>query len=208
MNALNTGQMPVSLKRFAQLVAVAVGFALIGTGGALAVTCPNTPGSNDQEFTLTPSSGTATCLTSGTNNLNPGVGTAGTGLLAGYTVLDTTSTNSPLTYTGVGQNSGTYTLQSGIWSSFSSLVLALVSYIPGGEDQQNVNPDWYAFVLPSSSTSGSWSLAGAGINTLDRAILYGVAAVPLPAGIVLLGGGLGMLAMLGRRRRGSKFAAA
>ncbi|MGV3490707.1 MAG: hypothetical protein ACO1OG_05225 [Devosia sp.] len=197
------------LKQFIQLAAVAFGMALAGTSTAQAVTCPSARQPGVQQFTVSSVANVGDCIASGTGNLNPAIGSAGTGPLAAYVVIDTTSEDymgsepEPLSVTGINWISGEYTLLESLWSDFSSLVLVLLSVETGA------SPDWVAFLLPSGNTSGDWFIDGVRTPqvpvdfTLDRAILYGtpIASVPVPAGIVLLGGGLAMLGLLGRRRR-------
>lgn len=64
------------------------------------------------------------------------------------------------------------------------------AHLPLGEGTYTLNTNGY---------NGSFTEPG--YRTADYAFTINVAAVPLPAGVVLLAGGLGLLALAGRRRQ-------
>ncbi len=141
----------------------------------------------------------ASCLTSGTGNLNG----SGDGVNAlGYTTLDKSDDNTTgtlegaLTITGSGGLSGTFTISAAA-AGFGPLVIAFKS----GEGV--LDPDWAAFLLPAGVLSGSWSISGA--QALSHANLYGggdgpppPTQTPEPMSAVLLGSGLLVTRLLKR----------
>jgi hypothetical protein len=173
------------------------------SGGAGAATCPGTPSVGDRVFTLN-TSPDATCLDYGAQNLN---GNNDVINQQGFVTID----KSDDTNTGVLNGALTLTMAadklSGSFSisapGYSDLVLAFKSGVA------QADPDWVAFLLPVGIFSGTWAISGQ--QGFSHANLYGVAAtstVPLPAGLPLLIGGLGLLGFLGWRRQSSPTALA
>ena len=170
---------------FAAFVGVSVNSA-----SAVTVSCPGTVITTDREFSLSTSSA-STCLATGTGNIN---GNGDTINNLGYVTIDKSDNTTlyvgvdgELTISGTGGLSGSFSFTP--VAGYSNYVLALKS----GEGQ--IDPDWAAFLLPAGVTSGDWAIT-AGSQTLSHANLYAqISAIPLPAGIWLLGtvvaGGLG-----------------
>jgi hypothetical protein len=192
---------------------VALGFVAAATGGASAVPC-GAPTS----FTVTSNSaGTIQCgidenspgvqpdNVNGANKHPVGMTIPTTGLNNSADGINNVSENvgdSPLgTYVGLmlkvdvlTSHTGKYYITPPAGSLFTSLILVIV----GGGGQND--PRWASFILPTDTTEGTWSIGGQ--NGFSHAVLYGmVAAVPVPAGIALGAAGLGMLGLLGWRRK-------
>lgn len=172
---------------FAGLIAVA---AVLGsTGAASAVTCPST----SSAAPITISTPGATCGAAGNGTIN-----SNDPAFSAYTFIDMTgnttgAVDGALTIT-TGLFNGTFSIAS--LPGFSSFVLVL------GAATASPKPDWVSFLLPGSVTNNTWSIDN-GSERLQRALLYGVAAVPLPAGLALLGSALAGLGLLGWQRRKS-----
>jgi hypothetical protein len=178
------------------LVAATLVLGAASSAQAVVVFCPGTGTATDREFSLD-TVVAATCLTSGTGNLN-GSGDAINAL--GYTTLDksddgtTGSLEGALVITGSGGLSGTFTISPAA-AAFGPLVIAFKS----GEGQ--LDPDWAAFLLPAGVLSGSWSISGQ--QALSHANLYGgdeppPTQTPEPMSAVLLGSGLLVTRLLKR----------
>ena len=189
---------------FAAIAVMVAGAALVPAtaDAAVMISCPGTPANTDREFTLT--TGTpATCLGFGNGNIN-GNGDAINDW--GYLTLDKSDNNSTgaldgaLTITGSGSTGGTFSILPSVLGSYSDLVIAFKS------GAGNLNPDWAAFLLPTSGLNGTWSISDQ--QSLSHAILYGKLGsgtgggketVPEPASIALFG--LAALAAGHRMRR-------
>jgi len=179
------------------LVAATLVLGAANSAQAVVVFCPGTGTVTDREFALD-TVVAATCLTSGTGNIN-GNGDALNGL--GYTTLDKSDDNTSgvldgaLSITGGGGLSGTFTISAAA-AGFGPLVIAFKS----GEGV--LDPDWAAFLLPAGVLSGSWSISGA--QGLSHANLYGgdepppPTQTPEPMSAVLLGSGLLVTRLLKR----------
>lgn len=188
--------------------------AVWSAGGAQAATvyCPNGP------------SGSLSVPTSGryvqvTNAANPGACYYQDGNLtnaqiaaAGYTLLDKNGTEGTrvgsLLGSGFpgGSTSGTWTLTSNLWTSFSKLFLAF--HFGNGSG----SPDSFIVELESGKLSGNWALgaiAPAGLNGLSNYyLLTGPGLPPPPPGTVSAPATLALVAvallgmgLVGRRRR-------
>lgn len=167
------------------------------------VDCPGTAASTDREFRLK-TAVASTCVGWGNGALNAGV--AGLDPLLsllgpGYALIDRTDSGAPLlTFTNVGQRSGSWTLllpAAPVGFSWGALVIGMQSEVAA------FNPDWAGFGLAPSVAGGWWSIAN-GSQNLVYAGLYGEllpSAVPLPAAGLVLAGGLAALGALRRRRR-------
>jgi hypothetical protein len=181
----------------AALVAATLVLGAANSAQAVVVFCPGTGTATDREFALD-TAVAATCLTSGTGNIN-GSGDAINAL--GYTTLDKSDDNTTgslegaLVITGGGGLSGTFTISPAA-AAFGPLVIAFKS----GEGQ--LDPDWAAFLLPAGVLSGSWSISGQ--QALSHANLYGgddsppPTQTPEPMSAVLLGSGLLVTRLLKR----------
>ncbi len=182
------------------LVAATLVLGAANSAQAVVVFCPGTGSATDREFSLD-TAVAATCLTSGTGNIN-GNGDALNAL--GYTTLDKSDDNTSgvldgaLSITGSGGLSGTFAISAAA-AGFGPLVIAFKS----GEGQ--LDPDWAAFLLPAGVLSGSWVISGA--QTLSHANLYGSGdgevpppptQTPEPMSAVLLGSGLLVTRLLKR----------
>ena len=138
------------------LVAATLVLGAANSAQAVVVFCPGTGSATDREFSLD-TAVAATCLTSGTGNIN-GNGDALNAL--GYTTLDKSDDNTSgvldgaLSITGSGGLSGTFAISAAA-AGFGPLVIAFKS----GEGQ--LDPDWAAFLLPAGVLSGSWAISGA-----------------------------------------------
>ena len=184
----------------AALVAATLVLGAANSAQAVVVFCPGTGTATDREFALD-TAVAATCLASGTGNIN-GNGDALNSL--GYSTLDKSDDNTTgasqgaLSITGSGGLSGTFTILPAA-AAFGPLVIAFKS----GEGQ--LDPDWAAFLLPAGVLSGSWSISGQ--QSLSHANLYGggdgevpppPTRTPEPMSAVLLGSGLLVTRLLKR----------
>lgn len=102
--------------------------------------------------------------------------------------------------TGNTANAGSFILNSTAWDTYDHIAIGL-------KVGNNLNPDWAIFELAEYARSGSWSTTpkqGGGLShymvytKMDDGIDY-PAAVPLPSGLWLFGGGL--LSLLGAIRK-------
>lgn len=180
-------------------VVAALGIMMASVGGASAVSC----GTSSVTFSATANVG-ITCGDYGNgNDINGGggddpglpglAGFGGAGIITGFPA------DGALTLTGVGTTSGTWSVTAPVGFVFSSLVIALQGAVP------QTNPDWAWFNLAAgtlSSLTGNWSITSDNGKTLERAYIYGaLAAVPVPAGIALGATALGLLGLMGWRRK-------
>lgn len=124
---------------------------------------------------------------------------------AGWTVTVDGSRNGATTnlfsiLTGNTASAGSFSLNSAAWDTYDHIAIGL-------KVGNNLNPDWAIFELAKYAQSGSWSTMpkqGGGLShyvvytKMDDGIDY-PAAVPLPSGLWLFGGGL--LSLLGATRQ-------
>jgi hypothetical protein len=163
------------------------------------VYCPGTPEGTDREFgvEVITAAGTADCFDFGTGNIG-----GSDSDFAGYTYLDKDDDAAAVaipedwfTITGMGTTSGTFTISSAIWQTYSSLIILFKS----GEGL--LDPDWAALVLTPEVLTANWSISGN--QALSHAILYGggtPTVVPEPASMLLFGTGLIGVARTARKR--------
>jgi hypothetical protein len=187
-----------AILKLAALAMVALFFVASSVGGANAATC-GTP----VVFTATANVG-ITCGGYGNGNDINGIGgdEPASPTLAGY-VDSGFLADGALSLTGLGATSGTWSITAPLGFGFSSLVIAFQGEVA------MTNPDWAWFSLATGALSGTWSIASTNGKTLDRAYIYGqkvavdprTGAVPVPGGIVLGATGLGVLGLIGQRRK-------
>jgi hypothetical protein len=131
----------------------------------------------------------SSCLTTGNGNVLDGSSDPVNDL--GYLTLDATHTLIPLvvplTFTGVGATSGSFSFTAD--PLYEHYVLGFQAFTAAP------NPDYFAFALADLIVSGTWLLSS-GDNTITRAILYGqlaqneITPVPLPGAVLLFGSAL------------------
>jgi hypothetical protein len=167
------------------VVAAAVMFG--SSAFAATVSCPNSVVTTDREFGLTTDPVAASCLASGSGNIN---GNNDFINQLGYVSIDKTGNDDAfvgvdgeITITG-NSNSGHFTLA--LPAGYQNFVLVLKS----GNGQ--LDPDWVAFLLAPGTTEGDWTISDQG---LSHAILYGqlstenekVSENPIPGALWLFG---------------------
>ena len=169
--------------------------------------CPGTSDTGDREFTLVANSelaplgdATVTCFDFGTGNLNDDEFSDPPWVLLDKDNDSAGICESCLTVTGISATFGTFTISSGAWASYPTLLIGFKT----GEGQ--LDPDWAAFKLTGGITGGNWSVSGQ--QALSHANLWGsdeggttIQEVPEPTTLFLLGTGLVGTARLARRRR-------
>jgi hypothetical protein len=126
-------------------------------------------------------------------------------VLAGWTVIDKDPDAFPndawFSVTGLGANSGTFTIDPLAWSAWGDLAIGFV--VGAGQ----IDPKWAVFGLPLFETSGFWENVPQQGANLSHALLYGkgegrgIQEVPEPATLLLLGSGLTIAARRKRAKR-------
>jgi hypothetical protein len=166
------------------------------------VSCPGSATTTDREFTidvtfeLPPSDATVTCYDYDTGNL------ADDQFGPSWVLIDKEDDPEFLgdceacfTITGLGETSGTFTILSTVWDTYSEVLLGFKV----GEGQ--LDPDWAVFLLTGGVTEGEWLVTGQ--QSLSHADLWGggeATEVPEPATLFLVGAGILGTTWKARRR--------
>lgn len=192
-------------------------FASAGVGKTVSTVCPISSSSSATFATLSTGFTGVSCLATGTGGLrnnvhsnkpDPVLTYVNTNIGSGFQVIGSTGGNSNvLSLTGTNSKSGTwsYVLPAAPKGySWTNLVLAFEAKT-SGRGPNVVRPDWAAFLLPTTATSGSWSF-GYSDQRLSTANLYArlvatPTTVPVPAAGVLLAAAVGGMGLLRRRRK-------
>jgi hypothetical protein len=144
---------------------------LYSEAAAISVNCPDSASTTDREFTLTTDPDGATCLAygNGANELN--ANEFDVMLAAGWTLIDKDEASLLLdnwfSVTGMGANSGTFTIDPAAWGEFGELAIGFV--VGAGQTL----PKWAVFGLPEFETEGLWSNSPQQGANLSHANLYG-----------------------------------
>ena len=170
-------------------------------------TCPDASATAGRQFSITPLPGAA-CLASGDGNIGNGSNDLFLAGRTGYTLIESDERNNStgaLFLTGIGAASGTFQIDSSLYSRYADLAL-------GFKSGANVSPEYAVFSLTSGITTGAWMISR---NSLSHAVLYGhvgtpttpttppSANVPAPGMLALVGIGLVGLGGSLRSRQGA-----
>lgn len=171
-----------------------------GATSAMAATCSVAP---DRVFTLDVAG--ASCVGFGYGNIQ-----GDNNDFAGYVFLDKWTRGDGDSLTGTNANGIlTADLSSGTAGTFAfTLVPGYTNYVLGFKSGGGPgNTNWAGFLIPDGIDDGGWSFTMQ--QALSHMNLYAqVAAVPVPAGVLLLGSALGGLGLVGmRKNRKAKLAA-
>jgi hypothetical protein len=172
----------------------------------ISVDCPGTAVTTDREFTLTTDPGAATCLATGNGPNELNANSFDVMSAAGWTLIDKDEASLLLdnwfSVTGMGANSGTFTIEPAAWDEWGQLAIGFV--VGAGQ----ILPKWAVYELPTLETSGLWSNIPQDGAGLSHANLYGmgepdrdVQAVPEPASLFLFGSGLAVAMRRMRAKR-------
>jgi hypothetical protein len=169
-------------------------FGMSNAAHAVAVSCPGLAWSTllDRQFVLAADApaAPATCTDFGNNQFDDASYVA-----SGWSLIDRTgdsdgSLDQALSATGVGTNSGEFSVSGAVWSAYSNVLFVLQGGGPGFLGLFST-PDWAAFTLSDGTASGDWYVS---TDEVSKISLYGrsdaARAVPEPGMLALFGMGL------------------
>lgn len=193
----------MSILKGGMLAVVGIATAVLmsfGASSAMAATCSVAP---DRVFTVDIAG--ASCVGFGYGNIE-----GDSNDFSGYVFLDKWTRGGGDSLTGSNEEGIlTASLTSGTAGSFAfTLLPGYTNYVLGFKSGGGPgNTNWAGFLLPNGTDDGNWSFTMK--QALSHMNLYAqVAAVPVPAGVLLLGSALGGLGLFGwRNKRQAKLAA-